>query len=133
MSKDKEKTRKIIIETKKAYEQMNKWWGERFEEKRRSIDLVRGVALGLLYGIIGNFFVQHWHPVFEGLMLGEYKPTFWANAIVCFFSLVVILYTTIKFRHQLKEDKRKMRLARESLGRTELKIEELKQHLERKT
>ena len=29
-------------------------------------DFLKGVAIGLFFGIVGNMFVQHWYPVFEG-------------------------------------------------------------------
>jgi hypothetical protein len=41
----------------KILEELEKSWEERGEEQRRRIDFIEGGAL--IYGIIGNLFVQH--------------------------------------------------------------------------
>lgn len=128
---EKEKTRAVMLRLVKDYQSLIQWWSEHMETSRRRIDLVRGVALGLIYGIIGNFFVQFFYPVVEALALEEYPKSFWTNVIVSAVSLAIILYTTVKFRSQLKEDERKMKLATDSMKREKHAIEELKELLEK--
>jgi heme exporter protein D len=127
---EKEKT-KAAMQLVKDYEGLIQSWSEKEESTRRRIDLTKGVALGLLYGIIGNFFVQFFYPAVEALALGEYPKSFWTNVIVSAISLAVILYMTMEFRSQLKEDKRKMKLATESIRRERNAIEELRKILEK--
>jgi hypothetical protein len=43
----------------KILEELEKSWEERGEEQRRRIDFIEGVALGLIYGIIGNLFIPY--------------------------------------------------------------------------
>lgn len=99
-------------------------------EHQRRIDLVRGVALGLLYGIIGNLFVQHWYPIFEGLALGKYEAVFWADVIVAPIVLAVIIYTTYSYSRQLIESERKMKAARNEATTIRRSIEQRKHRLE---
>jgi nitrate/nitrite transporter NarK len=88
----------------KVLENINREWLERAKRRRRSTDLIRGVALGLLYGIIGNLFVQFFFPVVETLIVGgEYDTLFFSNVAISVVALVIILYTTIKFRGQLTQ------------------------------
>jgi len=116
-----------------GYESLFQWWSEKAEITRRRIDLVRGVALGLLYGILGNFFVQFFYSVSEALALGEYPKSFWNNVIVSVASLAIILHVTKKFSSQLKEEERKMKLATDSMKRERYEIERLKKMLDKKS
>jgi uncharacterized membrane protein len=133
MSENEKEKAKVVIRLVNDYESLIHFWSEGAETSRRRIDLVRGVALGLIYGIIGNFFVQFFYPVVEALSLQEYPKSFWGNVIISTFSLAIILYTTIKFRSQLKEDERKMKLAIESIKREKSAVEELKKTLKEKS
>ena len=53
----KKRQEKIWQREMKILEELEKSWEERGEEQRRRIDFIEGVAL--IYGIIGNLFVQH--------------------------------------------------------------------------
>lgn len=84
-------------EIRKNYEL---WLGEHLS----NIGLFRGIALGLVYGIIGNLFVQHWYPLFERVVLGNFDILFWSNVPVCAFALFTILCVTIIYRRQIKKE-----------------------------
>jgi hypothetical protein len=114
----------------KVLERLKETMSVLVEGHRRRIDLVRGIALGLLYGIIGNLFVQHWYPVFEGLVLGKYDLTFSANVIVSASVLIVILYTTIIYHRQLTKEEEKENKARGDLEVLEKAIQRRKARLE---
>jgi tetrahydromethanopterin S-methyltransferase subunit G len=123
---------KDLEDYKKFLEELEKKYFGLAEEHRRRIDLTRGVALGLTYGIIGNLFVQHWYPVFEGLVLGKYETLFGANVVVCGFSLGIILYVTIRFRRQLKEDAFMAKVSKENVETAIRAIERLKEMIEKR-
>ena len=72
-----------------------------YHEKR--IDFTKGIALGLIYGIIGNLFVQCFYPVVEGIIVMKYDSLFYSNLAVSTISLVIIIFTTLQFWKQLKE------------------------------
>ena len=71
------------------------------EERRRRIDLIRGVALGLLYGVLGNLFVVFFFPIDQSLLLSKYDATFVPNIIICVGAFVAIVVTTWQFYNQL--------------------------------
>lgn len=102
----------------------------RVEDQKRQIDLVKGVSLGLLYGIIGNFAVQHWFPVFEGLMLKNYDIWFYGNAIIFLVALCIIIYTSLWFRNELKWQKTKLDIASDWERVTRIQIQDMKKRLD---
>ena len=138
MSKDKKKTNeeskkemeKMLQESIEYTEELGKHYLELTRESRRRIDFVGGVALGLLCGILGNLVIQHWYPVFEGLVLVNSDKVFWSNLIVFVPGFVIILYVINAFNRQLKEDERKMTMSRENVETAKKAIEVRKQRLE---
>jgi len=82
-----------------ALEDFEKDYLERAERERRRIDFTKGIALGLFYGIIGNFFAQFFFPVVESLVTEQYS--FVANVIISIAAFVLIVLATLSFRHQL--------------------------------
>ena len=61
-------------------------------------EFIRGVAIGLFYGIVGNIIVQHYHKAFERFMLGELNTLLWANLIVFVLAFATIVIATMKWR-----------------------------------
>jgi hypothetical protein len=114
MNETSEKYEDILQYEIDALKEIRKNWFERAEEHAKHIDLVRGAAFGLALGIVGNLFVQFLYPVIEAVLLGEYKPTFVGNLIVCAISLILIAFVYTNFRRQLTRDENKLKLSRES-------------------
>lgn len=61
------------------------------EIMRQRTFLIRGVALGLFYGVIGNILVSHYFEVFKGIVMWQFDKLFWTNLIIFAIILVVIL------------------------------------------
>jgi hypothetical protein len=74
------------------------------QQYRGRADLKTGIILGLLYGIIGNFAVQHWYGVFEGLETGVFSYLFWSNVVVLIIAVIIIIALSIYFRKQVRKD-----------------------------
>lgn len=115
----------------KVLENLNREWLERTEQHQRRIDLIRGVALGLLYGIIGNLFVQFFFPVVESLIIGEYDALFFSNVVISIIALLIIIYTTVKFRSQLTQYENEEKSARQQVEVTRKAIQTRKTRLEK--
>jgi hypothetical protein len=98
-----------------ALKEIRKNWFELAEEHTRHIDLVKGTALGLSLGIVGSLFVQFLYLVTEALLLGEYKPAFVGNLMVCGISLILIVFISVIFLRQLKRNQDKLELSRKSV------------------
>jgi hypothetical protein len=111
-----------------ALKEIRKNCFERADEHTRRIDFVRGTALGLTLGIVGNLFVQFLYPVTEALLLGEYKPTFIGNWILCGISLILIVFISASFRRQLTRDENKLKLSMKSVEVIEYAIKR-RQHI----
>lgn len=115
----------------KVLENLNREWLERTEQRQRRIDLIRGVALGLLYGIIGNLFVQFFFPVVESLIIGEYDTLFFSNVVISIIALLIVIYTTVKFRSQLTQYENEEKSARQQVEVTRKAIQTRKTRLEK--
>ena len=61
------------------------------ETMRQQKFLMKGVALGLFYGIIGNILVSHYYEVFKGTVIWQFEKLFWTNLISLIIVIVVIL------------------------------------------
>ena len=73
------------------------------------IDFLKGLLVGLFFGIAGNMFVQHWYQVFEGLILGKFDTIFFSNVTVFIVGLVVIcIITVILYRRITRYEKARM-------------------------
>lgn len=73
------------------------------ESVNQRMQFTEGVALGLLYGIIGNLVVSHYYEVFEGITLARYDSLFWSNLTAFLIGLGSIIVLTIIFRRRLKK------------------------------
>jgi phosphotransferase system glucose/maltose/N-acetylglucosamine-specific IIC component len=78
-----------------------KIYSEYKTEITRRMDFTKGLALGLIYGIIGNLFVQFFYPVVEAIVSGKFDMLFVTNSIVSAVSLSMLLIITWKFSREL--------------------------------
>ena len=75
---------------------------EKFADNHEnSLMFSKGLMLGLIFGIIGNFFVQFFYVVIEGITFWSFKPIFYVSVILSVSSLLVILYWTKKYRKEV--------------------------------
>jgi len=58
---------------------------------RQQMFLMKGVALGLFYGIIGNMFVSHYYEVFKAIVMWQLDKLFWTNLITLVIFIVAIV------------------------------------------
>ena len=75
-----EAVRRSIKELKPAIETM-----------RQQKFLIKGVALGLFYGIIGNILVSHYYEVFKSIVMWQFEKLFWPSLTSLIIFIVVVL------------------------------------------
>jgi len=61
------------------------------ETMRQQKFLIKGVALGLFYGIVGNMLVSHYYEVFKGLVIRQFDKLFWTNLVTLAIAIVLIV------------------------------------------
>jgi hypothetical protein len=132
MSETSEKYEDILQYEIEALKEIRQNWLDRAEEDTRHIALIRGTMLGLTLGIGGNLFVQCLYPVTEALFLGECKPTFVGNLIVCAISLIFIVFVATRLRRQLTRYENKLKPSRESAAVIEYAIQRRQHSLEQR-
>jgi hypothetical protein len=113
-----------------ALKEITEKWSKSEEERIRRIDLLRGTALGLTLGILGHLFVQFLYPITEALLLGEYKPTFAGNLIICVISLILVVCVSAYLYRQLTQGENKLKLSKKSEDVLEYAIKRRQHSLE---
>ena len=99
-------------ELKALKEIKENWDGD--EGKTGSVDLVKGVVCGLVFGIGGILSALSFYPVVETLRVGGNMTGVVGNLIVCAVCLALIVLAVIYLLRQLSQVKSKPRLSRES-------------------
>lgn len=97
------------------------------DNRKRNIDRVTGVALGLFLGIAGNLAVQHWFPMFEGFVNNRFDTWFYQNTIVFLIALAGVIYFTVWFRRELRWNRGILEDVNLSINVTKHEIEDLEQ------
>jgi hypothetical protein len=100
-------------------------------QNKKNVDLVKGAVLGLILGIGGTVSVQSLLPIIDALLLGEYNQIPVVNLAVCAVSLIVMIFVSGYFYHQLRNLK-KWQLSRESIDVIEYGIKRRQYSLEQK-
>jgi len=113
-----------------ALKEITEKWSESEEERIRRMDLLRGTALGLTLGLLGHLFVQFLYPITEALLLGEYKPTFAGNLIICVISLILVVCVSTYLYRQLTQGENKLKLSKKSEDVLEYAIKRRQHSLE---
>jgi len=100
-------------------------------QNKMYVDLVKGAVLGSILGVGGTEFVQYLLPIIDALLLGEYNQIPVVNLAVCAVSLIVMIFLSVYFYHQLRNVK-KRQLSRESVDVIEYAIKRRQYSLEQK-
>lgn len=59
------------------------------------IGSIKGIALGLFYGIVGNMFVSHFYGLLEGALNGNYGFFFLLNLLVSLSTFILIVSVSV--------------------------------------
>ncbi len=138
MSKDEQEAKKEFIEEAKRQIGELTREGEKIASSvmqtlQQRIDFLRGIALGLFYGIVGNILVSHYYTVFEGLTLWKIDVLFWSNLMVMIVALVLIIFTSAIFYRRMRKYETGRRELSEVLDEFhELKFSRLEHDLKKK-
>lgn len=72
------------------------------DTSNNKIYFTKGLVFGLIYGIIGNLFVQFFYPVIQSLVLQTLDLMFLVNVIVSVITVAFIIFVTYRFKRQLE-------------------------------
>lgn len=115
----------------KATEYIEKAFEAEMDHYERRIDFTKGIALGLVFGIVGNLFVQFFYAFVEGIILVRYDGLFYSNLIVSVASLIIIFFVSVKFYKQLKIEERDRKSSERGFKHLMDKAEELRKEVEK--
>jgi len=52
------------------------------EATRSQMSMMKGVILGLFYGVVGNLVVIHYYQILRGAVMSEFDMMFWTNLVI---------------------------------------------------
>lgn len=80
---------------------------EQVESLEQEKQFVKGLGLGLIFGIVGNIFVSHYYGIFQGLISSQFDTLFYSNLVIVVVSLVAISLLVVKWNKDKKRLKQK--------------------------
>lgn len=66
------------------------------QEGKRQVDFSKGVVIGLVFGIMGNLFIQFFFQVVEGVILAKYDTFFLTSVAITAFSVIIITFFALR-------------------------------------
>jgi hypothetical protein len=99
------------------------------QETQRRHDLELGVILGLLYGIIGNLFVQFFYPVIEKLVTSTFDIIFFSDLFISIVAFILIIAITREYMQRLRNLKSKSSTLEKSIKVFDNALQKRKQQL----
>ena len=100
------------------------------QESERKYDLITGLTLGLLFGIIGNLLIQFLYPAVERLALGIFDRVVLIDLIVSIVALIVIALVWIAYRKKLNRASKAADNAQSTIDLVDFQIRRMKLMLE---
>lgn len=93
-------------------------------------NFIKGLAYGLIYGVIGNVFVQSLNPIVEGIVLLKYDVLFYFNLALMVIAIIILSITTFYFYKQIKIIHKKLKSLIDSFHRYQKKEKEFRKQID---
>jgi membrane protein implicated in regulation of membrane protease activity len=114
----------------KALENMKKESTDKSQQSQRTHDLMLGATLGLILGVIGNFFVTVFYPIIQTIVIkGILDNMFWGNVTMSAISFVLIVGVVIIYMRRSGKANKDDKKARDDSVLYEKILEKRKQEL----
>lgn len=91
------------------------------------INFKKGLIFGLVYGVVGNLFVQFLFPVLDAIINVQYNNTFGIYALLSIVTLVAIISFSAVFILQIRKDNKAGNEMLDIVERVQKKIQLLKE------
>ena len=80
------------------------------EATRSQMSMMKGVVLGLFYGIVGNLVVTHYYQILRGAEMSEFDTMFWTNLAILVPMSSIIAIVSWKWHISMAKMERAMEL-----------------------
>lgn len=106
-AKDEDKNRRIEdVDVRKVLKEMEPY----IEATRSQISMMKGVVLGLFYGVVGNVIVTHYYQIFRGAVMSEFDTMFWTNLAILIPMLSLVVIVSWKWHNSMAKMEHAMKL-----------------------
>jgi hypothetical protein len=72
--------------------------------------MMKGVVLGLFYGVVGNVAVTHYYQILRGAVMSEFDTMFWTNLVILVVMSSIIVIVSWKWHSSMTKMERAMEL-----------------------
>jgi len=72
--------------------------------------MMKGVVLGLFYGVVGNVVVTHYYQILRGAVMSEFDMMFWMNLVMLVAMLSILVIVSWKWHISMAKMEREMEL-----------------------
>jgi len=80
------------------------------EATRSQMSMMKGVVLGLFYGVVGNVAVTHYYQILRGAVMSEFDTMFWTNLVILVVMSSIIVIVSWKWHSSMTKMERAMEL-----------------------
>ena len=105
--KDVDKNRRIEDEDLRK---ILKEIGPHIEAMHAQLSMMKGVVLGLFYGVVGNLVVTHYYQILRGAVMSEFDTMFWINLVILVTMLSILVIVSWKWHISMAKMEREMEL-----------------------
>ena len=78
------------------------------EATRSQMSMMKGVVLGLFYGVVGNVAVTHYYQILRGAVMSEFDTMFWTNLVILVAMSSMIAIVSWKWHSSMAKMERAM-------------------------
>jgi hypothetical protein len=105
--KDVDKNRRIEDEDLRK---ILKEIGPHIEAMHAQMSMMKGVILGLFYGVVGNLVVTHYYQILRGAVMSEFGTMFWTNLVILIAMSSIIVIVSWRWHISMAKQKRELEL-----------------------
>ena len=106
-TKDEDKNRRIEDgDMRKILKEMEPY----IEATRSQMSMMKGVVLGLFYGVVGNVAVTHYYQILRGAVMSEFDTLFWTNLVILVAMSPIIVIVSWKWHISMARMERAVEL-----------------------
>jgi len=74
------------------------------------MSMMKGVILGLFYGVVGNMVVTHYYQILRGAVMSEFDTMFWTNLVILVAMSSILVIISLRLHSSMAKQERESEL-----------------------
>jgi hypothetical protein len=80
------------------------------EAMHSQMSMMKGVILGLFYGVVGNMVVTHYYQILRGAVMSEFDTMFWTNLVILVVMSSILVIISLRLHSSMAKQERESEL-----------------------